>query len=202
MLFIMFIVCSPRVTWFSSCSSRVHSFWHGFHHCSSCVMVFDMVFIMCLHVFIVCSLAWLSSFCFMCWLWINPKCHVGFEKTSAPRKQESLQIYQNLEHILLLGINLFFRLLSKGPATFPHYNNWVDSERNCLSCAHWCKDTPEKRQKYTTESTFGWEWLPVCRLFFGPTCHLRWKRGSQQVKTVCYGPSRFQAIHPKITAPH
>ena len=51
------------------------------------------------------------------------KCHVGFEKTSAPRKQESLQIYQNLEHILLLGINLFFRLLSKGPATFPHYNN-------------------------------------------------------------------------------
>ena len=39
------------------------------------------------------------------------------------------------------------------------------------------KNTPQK-------APFGWEWLPACLHFFGPTCHLRWKRGNQQVKTV------------------
>ena len=74
----------------SLCSSCFHLVWHGFHdfhnvcilfvilchHCSSCVMVFDMVFIMCLRVLIAFLLAWLSSFCFMCWPCFNPKCHV------------------------------------------------------------------------------------------------------------------------------
>ena len=205
MLFIMFIVCSPRVTWFSSCSSRVHSFWHGFHNCSSCVMVFDMVFIMCLHVFIVCSLAWFSSSCFMCWLWINPKCHVCFEKTSAPRKQETtLTFTRILKNILVLGINLFFRLLSKGPATFSHSNNCLDSEINCLSCARWCKDTPYKNGKNTPQKApFGWVTACVPAFFWDQ--HVIWgekEAASMSRQFARYGPSRFQAIHPKIASPH
>jgi hypothetical protein len=54
---------------------------------------------------------------------------------STTQAGNSLHIYQNLEHTPLLGINLFFRLLSKGSAKFPHSNNCLDSERNCLSCA-------------------------------------------------------------------
>ena len=102
----------------------------------------------------------------------------------------------------------FFRLLSKGPATFPHSNNCLDSERNCLSCARWCTDTPYKNgKKYTTESTF---WLRVTACvpaFF-------WTNMSFEMKTrqpasqdswrmfARYGPGRFQAIHPKIASPH
>ena len=197
MLFMMFIVCSPRVTWFSSCSSRVHSFWHGFHHCSSCVMVFWHGFhhvSSCAHCFFTC-MAFIILLHVLA-VFQHKMSHVYtfvLKNISTTQAGNSLQIYQNLEHIPLLGISLFFRLLSKGPATFPHSNNCLDSERNCLSCARWCKDTPYKNCKNTPQKApFGWEWLPACMHFFGPTCHLRWKQGSQQVKTVGYTRVNFK----------
>ena len=157
-----------------------HGFWHGFHHVSSCFhcLFTCMVFIILLHVLAV----------------NQPKMSRLFWKTSAPRKQETtLTFTRILKNILVLGINLFFRLLSKGPATFSHSNNCLDSEINCLSCARWCKDTPYKNGKNTPQKApFGWEWLPACMHFFGPTCHLRWKQGSQQVKTVGYTRVNFK----------
>ena len=109
MLFIMFIVFSPRVTWFSSFSSRFHyfchfvsslfimchGFWHCFHHVSSCVHCFFtcMAFIILLHVLAVFQPKMSRVYTFV------------LKNISPTQAGNSLHIYQNLEHTPLLGIN-------------------------------------------------------------------------------------------------
>ena len=168
MLFMMFIVCSPRVTWFSSCSSRVHSFWHGFHNCSSCVMVFDMVFIMCLHVFIVCSLAWFSSSCFMCWLWINPKCHVCFEKhqPQESRKQPS-HLPEFWRTSWFLALICFFVCCPKVLPHFPIPTTVLTAKEIAYLALIYAKTLPIKMAKIHHRKHLLAEWLRVCLPFFG-----------------------------------
>ena len=208
----------------SLCSSCFHLVWHGFHdfhnvfilfvilchHCSSCVMVFDMVFIMCLRVLI----AFFTCMVFIILLHVlavfQPKMSRLYtfvlKKHQHQDKQETAFTFTRiLKHAPLLGINLFFRLLTKGSAKFPHSNNCLDSERNCLSCARWCKDTPYKDGKNTPQKApFGWEWLPACLHFFGTnmSCEMKKKAASKSRQLARYGPGQFQAIHPKIASPH